>query len=157
MNRPVGRNTRVRYRAGLVSRLIAGAIDLVTVLVVSLTVAVVIALIRSLLLGSQFRLPDLPGWLAVSAPSLLSVGYLAGCWYATGRTPGMQLVALRVVDRRGTPLQPGQALLRAVLCVVFPIGLLWVMVSRRNLSIHDIIAGTAVIYDSSYGLLYMIR
>jgi uncharacterized RDD family membrane protein YckC len=31
--------------------------------------------------------------------------------------------------------------------VVFPIGLMWVLVSSRNRSVADIILGTAVIYD----------
>jgi uncharacterized RDD family membrane protein YckC len=38
-------------------------------------------------------------------------------------------------------------LARALLCVVFPVGLLWVVVSRRNRAVHDIALSTAVIYD----------
>jgi uncharacterized RDD family membrane protein YckC len=139
------------HRAGLVSRMISGVIDLVTIVVLSVVAIVLIAVSRSLFLGSPFALPDIAAWLTGAGGSVVVVGYLGGFWYTTGRTPGMQVLALRVVDRLGKPLRLGQALLRAILCLAFPVGLLWVLVSRRNLSVQDIIARTAVVYDSSYG------
>jgi hypothetical protein len=36
-----------------------------------------------------------------------------------------------------------------VLCVVFPIGLLWVAVSQDNRSAQDILLRTTVVYDWS--------
>ena len=39
------------------------------------------------------------------------------------------------------------ALLRAVFNVVFPLGLAWVVVSRQNRSIQDVVLRTSVIYD----------
>jgi uncharacterized RDD family membrane protein YckC len=34
--------------------------------------------------------------------------------------------------------------------VLFPAGLLWVLASRRNASVQDLIVGTAVVYDWAY-------
>jgi uncharacterized RDD family membrane protein YckC len=38
------------------------------------------------------------------------------------------------------------ALLRAVACVVFPIGLLWVAVDKERRSLQDLLFGSRVIY-----------
>jgi len=40
-----------------------------------------------------------------------------------------------------------RALMRALLCALFPVGLLWVAVSARNKSLQDIVSGTSVMYD----------
>ena len=37
--------------------------------------------------------------------------------------------------------------MRAALCVVFPIGLAWVVVSRQNRSLQDTVLRTSVVYD----------
>jgi uncharacterized RDD family membrane protein YckC len=36
---------------------------------------------------------------------------------------------------------------RAVVCVVFPIGFLWLLFSQRNQSVYDIWLSTSVVYD----------
>jgi hypothetical protein len=38
--------------------------------------------------------------------------------------------------------------LRAALCVVFPLGLLWCALSRHRRSLQDLVIGSAVLYDS---------
>ena len=43
-----------------------------------------------------------------------------------------------------------RAVARAVLCLLFPIGLLWVVVSRRNASVQDLLVRSAVAYDWAY-------
>ena len=63
----------------------------------------------------------------------------------------MQVFGLRLVNRSARPLRPAPAVLRAVLCLVFPAGLLWVAVSRRNASLQDLVLHSTVIYDSTYG------
>jgi hypothetical protein len=39
------------------------------------------------------------------------------------------------------------ALVRAAFCVIFPIGLLWVLFSGQNRSLQDLVLRTSVIYD----------
>jgi uncharacterized RDD family membrane protein YckC len=80
-------------------------------------------------------------WFAVA------VLYLVAAWVATGRTLGAQLLGLRVVSRAGTPLRPAIALVRAILCIAIPVGLLWSAASRRNASLQDLLLGTRVVYD----------
>ena len=41
------------------------------------------------------------------------------------------------------------ALLRAVLCVLFPIGLFWIVLSSENRSVQDVLLRSSVVYDWS--------
>jgi hypothetical protein len=34
-----------------------------------------------------------------------------------------------------------------VVCTIFPIGLLWVLVSQENRSVQDVLLRTSVVYD----------
>ena len=63
---------------------------------------------------------------------------------------GKQVAGLRVLDRVGRRLSVGRAFARAVLYVLFPAGLLWVLASRRNASVQDLVVRTVVVYDWAY-------
>jgi uncharacterized RDD family membrane protein YckC len=56
-------------------------------------------------------------------------------------------MGLRVLNRGGEPLRLYGAFVRALFCVVFPIGLVWVAVSRENRSAQDMVLRTSVVYD----------
>lgn len=148
------RNERVAAlqgcRAGLVSRVLAGAIDLGVLVLVEMLLLLFAALTRSLVLGAPFDLAGLPRAPMSPAAFLAGVVYLSYFWSTTGRTPGNQLLGLRVVDLAGRRLRLWRAVLRAVLCLVFPVGLLWVLVSRHNASVQDLLVRTAVVYDWAY-------
>ncbi len=75
--------------------------------------------------------------------------YLTACWTASGRTYGDHLLGLRVVGWRGRRLRPVGALLRAVLCVLFPVGLFWILLSPENRSVQDVLLRSSVVYDWS--------
>ncbi len=138
------------HRAGFASRVAADAVDLVVVWLLGLALLLAVGATRYMLFGPPFRLPDA----SVSTEGLLgfliAVSYLTFGWATTGRTLGKQLAGLRAVSRNGDRLPVARALLRAVLCVLFPVGLLWVLVSRRNYAVHDLLVRSAVVYDWYY-------
>lgn len=138
------------HRAGFVSRIVADAIDLGVVWALGLSGLLFAGVVRYLLTGPPFRTPAVPSWLAAAAGMVIAVCYLASGWAATGRTLGKQVAGLRVTDRSGGRLTLRRALVRAVLCLAFPAGLLWILVSRRNASVQDLLVGTVVVYDWSY-------
>jgi uncharacterized RDD family membrane protein YckC len=135
-------------RAGIVSRLLANVVD---VIVVALVVALLYLGVAGLVFAvnpTGFSFPALPGFSLALVGSVVGIGYFAGSWLVTGRTWGDQLLGLRVLSRRGRRLGAGRSLLRSVVCVVFPLGLLWVLVdgaARRSL--QDLLVGTVVVYD----------
>ena len=65
---------------------------------------------------------------------LTATVYLAGCWAVSGRTVGAVIMGIRVVDRGEGRLKSVVAVLRALACVVFPIGLAWAAIDRQRRS-----------------------
>ena len=138
------------HRAGFASRVVADLVDLGVAWLLGLSVLAVAGVASYLLTGPPFQLPILPNWLDAGAGGAIAVVYLALTWSATGRSVGKQLAGLRVVDRNGRRLALWRSFIRALLYVLFPAGLLWVLASRRNASLQDLVVGTAVLYDWAY-------
>lgn len=136
-------------RAGLITRLLANTVDFGVAAAVVAAGYFGFAALLFLWNSRSFRFPD-PGFgLLVIAGGVVMTLYLTACWTATGRTYGDHLLGLRVLGLRGRPPLLVPALLRAVLCVVFPIGLFWIVISRDNRSVQDVLLRSSVVYDWS--------
>ena len=138
------------HRAGFASRVVADLVDLGVAWLLGLSALLAAGVVRYLLTGPPLSLPVLPNWLDATAGGAIAVGYLGVSWAATGRSVGKQLAGLRVVDGGGRRLSLWRSLTRALLYVLFPAGLLWVLASRRNASLQDLVVRTAVVYDWAY-------
>lgn len=134
-------------RAGIVSRVVANGLDLLVIVAVVCALYAVVTGLAFLLRPRSFDFPSGLWWSAPAAVVVVAVPYLAWCWRTTGRTYGDAVLGLRVVNRDGRPLRLVGAILRALFCVFFPIGLLWVAVSPANRSVQDEVQRTSVIYD----------
>lgn len=134
-------------RAGLVSRVIANSIDfgLIVVVIVSLYLGYAAALFLWSPTSFSFPSPNL-AW-AVVVGGLLLGFYFWVAWATTGRTYGDLVMGLRVVNWQGEKMHWTGALARAVFCVVFAVGLFWVLISGANRSVQDVVLRTSVIYD----------
>jgi uncharacterized RDD family membrane protein YckC len=138
-----------RPYAGLISRTVALAIDAVTLTIGFAIASGVLGLILSLFTAVEVSSPG--AVLGAAAMwSLVVGGYFVLFWTLTGETPGMRLMALRVINRDGGPLGFGQALLRligAILAAIpFFAGYLLILVDDRRRGLHDMIAGSTVVY-----------
>ena len=138
------------HRAGFASRVVADLVDLGVAWLLGLSALAAAGVVGYLLTGPPLHLPVLPNWLDAGAGGVVAVFYLGLSWSATGRSVGKQIAGLRVVDRGGQRLSLRRSFTRAVLYVLFPVGLLWVLASRRNASLQDLIVGTVVLYDWAY-------
>src|SRR5208282_1938278 len=76
--------------------------------------------------------------------------YFGYSWAASGRTFGMAVLGIRVVMADGTTIEPRRGVLRALVFplsfLLFGLGFLGILVQRERRALHDLIAGTAVIY-----------
>jgi uncharacterized RDD family membrane protein YckC len=63
---------------------------------------------------------------------------------------GKQIAGLRLVTQGGRRLPLWRSFVRALLYLIFPLGLLWILASRRNASVQDLVLGTTVLYDWAY-------
>lgn len=135
-------------RAGLVSRTVAGGIDILVVFAVYWGALVSIAAVEYVLFDDPFHVPK-PG-AALGSTTLLAllIVMFTIAWSGSGRTVGNGVVGLRVVTERGATLGWSRALLRAFVLVVIVVpAMLWVLVSRKNAGLHDLVCHTAVVYD----------
>lgn len=132
--------------AGIVSRGIAAVIDLVVVGVILGGMYLGLVLAHLMFQPTAFRLPTLNIVFSTAVMFGVAVSYLAGCWAVSGCTAGAVTMGLRVVARRRERLSALTSLLRAVAYVLFPVGLLWVVVDARRRSLQDIVFGSRVIY-----------
>lgn len=133
--------------AGLVTRLLAAAVDALTVTAGLVAAYGGLNLVLFLIDPRGFELVTVSALTDLTAALVVCVAYLAVAWSVTGRTYGDHVMGLRVVHRRGTRVRPLRALVRAALCVGFPIGLLWCAVSPSRRSVQDALLRTSVIYD----------
>ncbi len=137
-------------RAGFVSRVLADVIDLAVVCALWIGLLLLASMARFLVLGPPFVVVSAAPVLEGPVSFAIGVLYLGYFWGTTGRTPGKQVLGLRVVDPARGQLGAWRAVARAILYLLFPIGLLWVLVSRRNVSVQDLVVRSAVAYDWAY-------
>jgi uncharacterized RDD family membrane protein YckC len=133
--------------AGIITRGLAGVIDLLVVLLIMSALYGGLVLVRLVYSPAAFSLPSLTAVFSTVVTFVVAVVYLTGCWTVSGSTAGAVAMGLRVVARRSQRVRLPVGLLRAIGCVVFPIGLLWVVVDRRRRSLQDIVFRTRVVYS----------
>jgi uncharacterized RDD family membrane protein YckC len=77
--------------------------------------------------------------------------YLGYSWATSGRTVGMAALGVRVVRADGSALGPRRAAARALAFplsfIAFGLGFAAILVQREHRALHDLIAGTAVVYS----------
>ncbi len=133
--------------AGIVSRGIGAFLDLLVVWTILGACYLGLALMKFVITVSEFHFPQLNILFTTTGFVVTAVLYLATCWEVSGRTLGSVVMGLRVVNSKGERIRPAVAVLRALLCTLFAIGLVWAVVDRRRRSVADIILRTRVIYS----------
>jgi uncharacterized RDD family membrane protein YckC len=136
----------------------AGGVTRLAAFVVDITLAVGSFTIANGALGSTLRFAGVPiddisaGGVLVAASTAL---WLFTYWWATtavaGRTPGMALVGLRTVTRVGLPVSGRRAFVRVLALplsfLLLGLGLLGIIWDPERRALHDLIAGTSIVYD----------
>ncbi len=148
--------------AGFVSRAVGLAIDVVistvTITVVSWFLITVLGLFGVDVLNCP-RDGGISYWRLVCQISSISLlvfaalffpVYLVLFWTLTGETPGMRVMGVRVMRRDGRPVSLWTAIKRLIgyfVCfLTLGLGFLWVLLDDQRQGLHDILAGTVVIY-----------
>lgn len=135
--------------AGLGSRFAAQVIDVLVLWGLFIALGLVSAGIARFL-----DAPDVAAIVLALAGFALFWGYWIlpeALW--SGRTVGKRALHLRVVDARGGPISPGQAIVRNLLRIVdflpasYAVGMVAIFVSRRNQRLGDLAAGTVVVRE----------
>jgi uncharacterized RDD family membrane protein YckC len=143
---PVAREEQ-GLRAGVVTRTTVMVIDAALVAAGVGVAYLVWAVVRFMRHPARFAWPQLSFRMVVVLWYVLCFIYLSVTWSTTGRSVGKRFLGLRVVNRAGRVPAFGLSLVRAAMCVFFPMLLFWSAVSRENRSVQDLVLRTSVIYD----------
>jgi uncharacterized RDD family membrane protein YckC len=138
------------HYAGIVTRLAAFAIDVLVVTTLYTVGGNVIEYLLSSLLGKDVSFSDAPVLSVVALAAWLLI-YFAYPIAVGGRTLGMAIVGLEVVAKDGRPVGARRAVVRTLFLplslILLGIGILIILVNRQRRALHDLIAGTAVVYS----------
>ena len=137
-----------RY-AGAVSRLAAYVVDVVLVSGIFSAGAAAVAFLTRVVTGRHLGL-DGDRDVAGVALAVWWFLYFSLSWATTGMTPGMALLGVRVVGADGSPAGIRRAVVRTLAfplsVALFGLGFLGILFDARRRALHDLIAGTAVVY-----------
>lgn len=138
------------HYAGPVSRAAAALSDL-GILVALFTAAVAgVDLLGRVVIGISPS-GSRSGLVWIVTYALWSFLYVFASLTIAGRTPGKGMVGLRVVAADGSTLPARKALLRTLAMpfsgLLFGLGLTGIVFGRHHRALHDLVAGTAVVYD----------
>jgi uncharacterized RDD family membrane protein YckC len=134
---------------GIATRAIALATDAALTIVLFMSLVGMAALVASLVGGLR------PAWLAgalLSSGWFLLVGtYFVLFWSASGQTPGMRLLRVRVRGPAGETISIGRSCVRLVGLVraIVPMfaGFIPILFTEQRRGLPDFLAGTVVIYE----------
>jgi len=137
------------HYAGAVSRFVAYAIDLLVTSAVFTLALAAIAYVVEIVTGKHvsWNRQDILVVVLFVAWQFFYFGY---SWAVSGRTFGMAVLGIRVVRADGASAEPRRGVVRALVFplsfLLFGLGFLGILVQRERRALHDLIAGTAVIY-----------
>jgi uncharacterized RDD family membrane protein YckC len=159
--RPALRQVPTVHVVGFWKRAAAAAIDLAGVVPLAMLVVLVVGKLAHVTLPQRVGLFDVDMWIDLvlaTDPALVmgltllgAIGmiYLLVCHIALGRTLGMRLLGLRIIDVYGDPPSPARSAARcagylAGVATLF-LGFLWMGFDSEKRALQDWIAGTYVI------------
>jgi uncharacterized RDD family membrane protein YckC len=144
-----GESLQGKY-SGFASRFTAFAVDVGVTLGVFLLALAAISFAALVLTGNGITWHRGDIWVII-VYAVWAFVYFAYSWAASGRTAGMALFGVRVVTDDGTDVSGRRAVVRTLalpLSFLFlGLGFVGILLGDRRRALHDVIAGTAVIYS----------
>lgn len=142
-----GTSLRHEDYAGLVSRLLAVAVD-VAIATVGIALAVALAVG-----AAEMTLGQTPDWVVsmiTVAAGMLPTLYFAASWWIGGQTVGDMVMGIAVRRPNGESMRFPRSLVRAILGLAFApfwlLGLVLTLIDNRRRGLLDVVAGTVVVY-----------
>jgi uncharacterized RDD family membrane protein YckC len=138
------------HYAGIVTRFAAFVVDVLTIVILFALGGHVVEYILTILLRERVELSEAP----IASKVALAVWvffYLAYPLAASGRTFGMAALGVRAVRADGGDLSASHAVLRVLALplsfLLLGFGFLLIVLRRDRRALHDLIAGSAVVYS----------
>jgi len=136
--------------SGFASRFIAFLFDCVLSVGVFMLVLAAASFAASVLTGTSIHWSRADLWVVIAFFGWEFL-YYAYSWAASGKTPGMVLLGVRVVGLDGSQVGARRGVIRTLAFplsfILLGLGFVGILFQRDRRALHDLIAGTAVIYD----------
>ncbi len=137
------------YYAGAVSRLLSFLLDALFASIAFWLLSWLFTVAVNTVTGAEFDPTD-HGLLTSAAFVVWAFVYAAYPLAVGGRTLGMAIVGVAAVQADGAPIRPRQAVVRVLTFplsfLLFGLGFVGILLQREHRALHDLIAGTAVVY-----------
>jgi uncharacterized RDD family membrane protein YckC len=138
------------HYAGFASRFAAYIVDAGTSTGIFMLALAAISFAVSVVTGTSVEWTKNDTWAGLAYVAWLFI-YFAYSWAASGKTFGMAVLGVRVVRADGADAGARRAALRTLALplsfLLFGLGFLGILLGRERRALHDVIAGTAVIYS----------
>jgi uncharacterized RDD family membrane protein YckC len=137
------------HYAGSVSRFVAYVVDVAVSSAVFALALAAISLAGEIVTGHSIHL--VKGHIVVGVVFVVwQFFYFGYSWAANGKSPGMAMLGVQVIRADGAIIDPWRGVVRALVFplsfLLFGLGFLGILVQREHRALHDLIAGTAVVY-----------
>jgi uncharacterized RDD family membrane protein YckC len=147
---PAARENLQGHYAGFASRFAAFAVDLVVLTAIFILVLAAINFTASVLTETSIRFNRSDTWVVV-AYVVWAFIYFAHFWGLNGKTAGGALFGVQVLTNDGNDVSLRRAIGRALAFplsfLILGLGFLGILWGDRRRALHDVIAGTVVIYS----------
>jgi uncharacterized RDD family membrane protein YckC len=138
------------HYAGLASRFLAFAVDLVVLTGIFMLVVAAINFAASILTGKNIEFSRADTWVVV-AYLVWGFIYFAHFWGLNGRSPGGAMFGLQVLTDDGDDVSGRRAIGRTLAFplsfLILGLGFLGILLGDQRRALHDVIAGTVVVYS----------
>jgi uncharacterized RDD family membrane protein YckC len=147
---PAARESLQGHHAGFASRFLAFAVDVVIITAVFMLILAAISFAASILTGKSINFNRNDTWVIIGYFAWGFI-YFAHWWGLNGRTGGMALFGVQVLTEEGGDVSGRQAILRTLVFplsfIILGLGFLGILLGDRRRALHDVIAGTVVVYS----------
>jgi uncharacterized RDD family membrane protein YckC len=138
------------HYAGFASRFAAYIVDAAASTVVFMLALAAISFAVSVVTGQSVDWNKDETWAGIAYVAWLFV-YFAYSWAASGKTFGMALLGVRVMRSDGADAGARRAVARTLALplsfLIFGLGFTAIVLGRQRRALHDVIAGTVVVYS----------
>jgi uncharacterized RDD family membrane protein YckC len=142
-------NLQGRY-AGFASRFFAFAVDVTILIAVFLLILAAVNFVTSIVTGKTTNFSRQDTWVVV-AYVVWAFIYFSYWWGLNGKTPGGGLFGVQVLTEEGGDVSGRRAIGRTLAFplsfLIFCLGFLGILLGDRRRALHDVIAGTVVVYS----------
>jgi len=138
------------HYAGFASRFLAFAVDAAIITAVAVLILAAVNFVASIVTGKSTNFSRHDTWVIIVYAAWAFI-YFAYWWGLNGKTPGGSLFGVQVLTDDGRDVSGRRAIGRTLAFplsfLILCLGFLGILLGDRRRALHDVIAGTVVVYS----------